>query len=604
MTVRKLLFTLLLIYVWSFPVQAGRSEDDNFADRSVDTCRWFDWSRDGTVIQNKSLYLRTSGNSLSSTAQLISQYMLRGDLTMEVTVESGDGFDVPIPASAQMYAAFGLWVDQANYLFISISRIVDKSFIKVLRRSSEGGFENLPSIEIASTSSRLRIAQDGGQVTLAYLANGVWINAGVVSGFQDGSYVSLQATTVGVRREFAAQFSDFVFLRGATSFRSYVRSPLQSRSEFKVGGVVSDYIYHRVWGGKWRKTNPLQELRNNGMEWVRVGVTTVSDPELKATPTTQWGALPWKSSFWSSQEAVGQVLREAAARGLRLNLFLFLSDQAAHAGKQNAPLEWQGLSVDETAAKVRQYTHAVTAEYKAQGIGIQLYDVGNEIDFGILNFRPGERIAVPAGVNFVQDTNFMRNSVWAIEAKLLKAAIEGIIAADPSAKIVLHAAGLGISPADIFVKAFFKSMVDNGVPFDFAGLSLPYAVQSWRLNEYSTNCWFQRVQETVDFIASLGRPTLISEAAYPHRPQGMVGSPMKDFPFSKSGQASWVHEHLRFGYGSRNLAGFMYFYPEWYPGVAGPETQLELQSQGLFDENESKLPALSEFPESAVAQPN
>jgi arabinogalactan endo-1,4-beta-galactosidase len=526
--------------------------------------------------------------------------MVKGDVTMEVTVSAGPGFEAPIGASAQMYAAFGLWADESNFLFIAVAKSVDKPVIRVLRRTSAGGYESFPDIPISSSAARLRISQAGTQVTVAYDTSGSWATAAVLGGFPDGSYVLLQASTVDLQRQFVASYSSFSITSGTTSYRQYVRGPRIPRSDFMSGGVVTDYIYHRIWGGKWRLRDPLQALADNGMKWIRTGVTTVSVPVLRTTPVLQWSGLSFQPSFWSSQEVVAQVLKEASAQGLKLNLFFFLSDQAAGAGAQNAPPEWQGLSIDDTAAKVREYTQSAVSAYKAQGISIDLYDIGNEIDFGILNFRPGERITVPPGVNFIENPAFMTTSVWSTEAILLKAAIDGIRAIDPSAKIVLHAAGLAISPSDIFVKAFFKSMVDNDVMFDYAGLSHPYALQSWRLSEYSTDCWFQRIQETVDFIARLGKRTIISEAAYPHSSDGMVASPMPEFPFTNIGQAAWVREQLRFGSNNPSVAGFMYFYPEQYPGVNSDAATIGLESEGLFDSNEAPLPALSEFANGAL----
>lgn len=69
----------------------------------------------------------------------------------------------------------------------------------------------------------------------------------------------------------------------------------------------------------------------------------------------------------------------------------------------------------------------------------------------------------------------------------------------PDARIVIHASYVGVTPSDIFVEAFFKAMVDEGGSFDIAGLSLPYSQQPWRLNEYSADCWFQRLQEKTDY---------------------------------------------------------------------------------------------------------
>jgi hypothetical protein len=80
----------------------------------------------------------------------------------------------------------------------------------------------------------------------------------------------------------------------------------------------------------------------------------------------------------------------------------------------------------------------------------------------------------------------------------------------------------------------------------------------------------------------------------------MAASPMQEFPFTPTGQAAWLREQLRFGNNNPSVAGFMYFYPEHYPGVSSDLATIGLRSEGLFDSNEAPLPALSEFANGAL----
>ena len=48
--------------------------------------------------------------------------------------------------------------------------------------------------------------------------------------------------------------------------------------------------------------------------------------------------------------------KDAIAAGMRINACYYFSDGPADAGRQNAPAAWKGLSVEETAARLEQYS--------------------------------------------------------------------------------------------------------------------------------------------------------------------------------------------------------------------------------------------------------
>ena len=597
--------TALFILIMTIPAQAARLEDDPFSGSKLDTCRWFEWSRGGTAKQGSGLQLQTSSATSFSQARIISQYKTTADSSMEVSLSVGAGFDAPIDPAAQMYGSFGLWADESNWTFIAIAKSGANTVIRALRGNGAASgqqFQSFPDIPIAGNAARLRVSQFGGNISLAYQAGGNWTTVATVAGFASDTYVFLQATTVGVQRQFVASFTDFQVTSGGTSYRPYVRGPQVRRSDFMNGAVVGDYINYRTWPGTtgaWSQVDPIQVMADNGMTWIAVDVTTNSSSALAAVPAGQWKTLPWSNSYWRSKEMTGQVMKEIASRGMKVYLQLYLTNDAAHYGKQNAPADWQTLSVDETAQRLKAYTQAVVADYKAQGITIGAYAIGNEIENGILNFYPatqsGGRIPVLPGVAG-NDLLYLRTAVWPKEAALLKGAIEGVKASDPTAKIVLHAAGTDYYPSDVITKAFFKSMVDEGVNFDYAALSHPYATYSWNLHRYTTDCWIQRIQETTDYIASLGKKTIIAEGNYPAIDGAYPGPAMEEFPYTPAGQAGWVREMLRFGNNSENIAGFFYWYADYYPGVS-QDTSIILgpQNGGLFDATQQARPAMKEF---------
>ena len=589
----------LMLWAWLGPAGAARPEDDALTATALDTCRWFDWSQDGRLSHDRALLLQTAPDRRFAHALVTSQYEV-GDVLAEVDLEVRQGFESPVPDSEQLYAGLGLYVDASNFVFVALARTSQGVVVRTLRaRQSDGGtqYDNPPQLPVAAAATRLRVERRGARVELSHRQDGRWVSAAVFDGFAAPALISLQASSIGLARAMTAAFSHFTLgADSRSSYRSYVAGDRFSKPGALSGGVVTDYLYHRDWARQWRGSDPLQQMTAHGMRAVRTGVTTISVPELRQTAPADWGRLPFRGEFWSSLETTGQVLKEAQTQGLAPVLFFYLSDTAAHAGRQNAPPAWQGLSLAETAARVREHTASVTAHYRAQGLRIALYEVGNETTLGLLNFTFGERVPLPPdGVDVLRDVGKLRRWLWPDHAVLLKAAIDGIRSVDAQARVGLHAEGLGLSPGDVLVKGYFRAMVEAGVPFDVAGLSLPYSTYPWTLDRYSTNCWFQRLQDTADALGALGKRVIISEASHPTDAIGAVAQPMAGFPFTPEGQVAWLREHLRFANNHPYVDGLLYFYPEWKPGASSDPGASTLASAGLFDAQERPRPALAEF---------
>jgi len=572
---------------------------DSFEGTILDTCKWDNRSYSGGQIrQDDELIASTSADYSWSAAKVFTQYQMTGDFDVQVDFRAGSGWTDPLtPSGTSPHldgAAMGIFVDDVRWILVT--RIIDPGGNSLGLYSNIPGQGMLASVANDSMTGKYRIVRTGSNITFKYDTGAGWQDLHTVSVFTTPVYIYLYAGSVATNHAFTTYFDNFLINSGATSYSPLVwNDQFQRHPDFYVGGVVCDYLATRVWGQYWKQLDPLQTLKENGFTWVRVGVLTTSSQYLRDAPPPEWSTLPWRNEYWSSLEYAEQILREASDNELRLNLFFLLSDKAAHGAQQDAPAEWVGLSVADTATLLETHTYSTTQYFLDRGLNIELYDIGNEIEWGILNFRPGDRIDLPPGVDVTTNMDYMKNNVWNIEATLLKSAISGVKRADPDAKIVLHIGGLEISPGNIFVKSFFQTMVDEGVEFDYAGLSHPYPYTGWSLPKYSTRCWFQRLQDTIDFLASLGKKVIISEAGYPHDIAGIEGEPMQDFPYTSTGQGAWVRDQLRFTSNSENVIGFFYFYPEWFPGMSADPWTRNLQSSGLFASDTQLEPAMEEF---------
>jgi arabinogalactan endo-1,4-beta-galactosidase len=309
--------------------------------------------------------------------------------------------------------------------------------------------------------------------------------------------------------------------------------------KFRIG-VDANFIpqAERANYGFWvdqQRVDPLELFAVNGADSFRLRLWVGEDGDSKLNYATQ-------------------LSRHCQEAGLKPYLVLFLSDSWADVNKQPAPLEWAELPIEERAGAIRQYSFKTARHFLDRGIDLDFYEIGNEIDYGICG--------VFADVTHPRDVSSLKNDIWPDEARLIKAAIEGVKQADPGAGILLHIAS-GWDPS--FALAFFEAMRDFGVDYDYMGLS--YYPTAFGMAATS------RVCETMNRLsAGIGKPMIIAETAYPSEiPEGGQFESWRDaipgYPLTPEGQARWLADMLE---GMRNrgdVAGVYLFSPDfWFSG--------------------------------------
>ena len=355
-----------------------------------------------------------------------------------------------------------------------------------------------------------------------------------------------------------------------------------------AGAMVSDsYFAYRFSRPPARPWDVLQYLRGNGFRWLRMWVTTLSYPELRTT--SDWYNLLWQYNYWACLEASGAILAAAAALGFRLQAVLILSDQAAHAGQQPLAAAWAGLTPTQLAAAVQQSAAATASYYQSLGLNIEVFEIGNEIDFGVCGIYMGTTVPVPAGVDPVNTPSWMEENIWGPSAPLLKAAISGVLSVYPNAKILLHIQGFGYSRGNIAAYSFFQSMVNLGVPFDIAGLSYPYMFSGGDVPQpYFAQADFLTA---LDSIAAVGKPIQIVEFDYPAVPDGITKTPSPSYPFTPAGQANFVRDLANAVNG--RVESLWYWAADYDLGSPGATNNPECC--GLFSAYDTPRPALAVF---------
>jgi arabinogalactan endo-1,4-beta-galactosidase len=297
------------------------------------------------------------------------------------------------------------------------------------------------------------------------------------------------------------------------------------------------------------------------------------------------GANSFRVRLWTGDEGMNglkyatETARRAQVAGLKPYLVIFLSDNWADFVKQPVPKIWKDLSYDDKVAAVEAYAERVTRHFKDAGVPIELFEIGNEIDFGICGEFEEEW---PKRVSL----DYMRQRIWPRMAPILAAAQRGVKTAQPQAKFILH---LTQWDNTAYCTAFWKFMTDHGVSLDHPGLS--YFPTNHPKPGQRSLAFLQQQLEA--FHAATGKPLILCEYAFPSLAEfpGQFADwnkPIEGYPLDPAGQAKWLADFLAAARASKSLAGAFYWSPEWYASEADM-----WKAFALFDDQGKPKPALA-----------
>lgn len=319
-------------------------------------------------------------------------------------------------------------------------------------------------------------------------------------------------------------------------------------------------------------------METNGTAW-RWG----DQPEDLFAGMARHGVGGLRIRLWTKDEGAHgrryatEVMQRALRGGLDPYLVVFLSDDWSDMMKQPLAAAWQGLSFDERKAAVRAYSREVVTHFRQAGLRSHLYEIGNEIDYGICGEYPGKSTKKnPAALS---------RQLWPRSAELIQASQAGVREADPEATFLLHIAHWWDAE---FCIAFFRFMREHGAQVDFAGLSyFPSANIGGSLD-------FEQFGDTVTRLAAaIGRPIIVPETAYPST-RAFTGQFSRwkyesmGYPLTPDGQRRWLADFLAYCHRLPAIHSVYYWSPEWcgegmWKGFA------------LFDPDGAARPAWSSF---------
>lgn len=231
----------------------------------------------------------------------------------------------------------------------------------------------------------------------------------------------------------------------------------ESKQEAQSGGAARNFEYERPLIGADISWAPSQEDR--GTKFSDQGVEK-DVLEILADHKFNWVRLrlfvdPKAENGYSRQGYCGleqtlAMAKRVEAAGMKLLLDFHYSDTWADPGKQFTPASWKGLSDDEIADKIYEYTNSVIKRFAAEGVTPEMVQIGNEIHNGLL---------WPQGRIKDSPDTF---------GTLLRRASEAVREADPSIKIMVHPALGGDNGRSV---RFFDLVLSHDVVFDVIGQS-------------------------------------------------------------------------------------------------------------------------------------
>lgn len=346
---------------------------------------------------------------------------------------------------------------------------------------------------------------------------------------------------------------------GCQAFTCIVEQPgyQSSTHKEKIHGIDANYVtvmknFFFHWRYHFKTIDVYPFFRDKGIDYFRLRIFVKDNGS---------DSLPYAIN-------TAKLVQE---QGMKCSVTLFMSSDWSDIGKQPAPLQWNtlydysNLSLEQKVDVIRNYTANTTRCLLDNGINADLYEIGNEIDYGFCGI-------FEQNLTKQENLSWMENSIWNYTARLLKAGIEGVRAVDPTSQFILHIAHWWDYN---FSASFFRTMIENGIPLTYLGLSfypssgifnITLAYQGIGNGTLSQLLFRQTTEKLAD---TFNKQLIISEYAYPSSnlilgPFSSFNHAVQGFPITRQGQKAWLRDFLQWAENQSFIVGTFYFSPEFH----------------------------------------
>lgn len=239
------------------------------------------------------------------------------------------------------------------------------------------------------------------------------------------------------------------------------------------------------------------------------------------------------------------------------------------------PGVWTSLTLEQMLPILRSYGAIVAKTILDTGVKVNVWDLGNEVDFGVAGVSPGplpeacddslgpgwyqppNRVDPEIGKRAVLDllklpesrrVAWLQAHVWPHEARMLAEVADGIRSVDPGAKFSTHVSGiLAVRPTEAV--AFFAAMKKGGYLPDQLGFSF---YPSSTAEPHDRLGAFKNTITAVN--DEFKRPTFVAEFAYPEAEKAASEGPfaswnhaLDHYPLTPQGQADILRDLASWG---------------------------------------------------------
>lgn len=237
-------------------------------------------------------------------------------------------------------------------------------------------------------------------------------------------------------------------------------------------------------------------------------------------------------------------------------------------------LPWNELPLQDMCVVLEAYGRLVAQEILSTGAKVNVWDIGNETNFGVAGVAAGQKVdRVNPEIGCMKQSSlyarphfgagWLANNVWLHNAAMFRAVAQGIRTVDPSARFSTH---ITTAIGDMAAVLRFQTMADHGYRVDEVGLSF-YPTCFWLPRDR-----FARFRRIVSAVTDrLNLPVFVAETGYPSETMKSGeyagwSHATPGYPLSEQGQAAFLQELCAWGNGN-GLSGVR----PWAPDFLKPE---------------------------------
>jgi arabinogalactan endo-1,4-beta-galactosidase len=253
---------------------------------------------------------------------------------------------------------------------------------------------------------------------------------------------------------------------------------------------------------------------------------------------------------------------------------------------------WHELALAEMCEAMRIYGRLTAREILGTGVRVNVWDIGNEVEFGIAGVAMPPMVPTIGGADWhykapdnvdpeigkmtlgrfftmapPEQVAWGKAHLWPYVGRIMAAVAEGIREVDPKAVFATHASAIASLMPEVFV-GFYEAVDAAG--FRTRDLGVSYYPTNTKLI-HDRFALFKKTASTA--MQRLGRPIYIAEFGYAAGPVTYGGqdwaNPVDGYPCTPKGQADFLRDLTEWGVRSGMISGIR----PWAPDFVGSTWQ-------------------------------